>query len=408
MPTVIPYKWPADLPINHPWRSLGVKALIRRVVLDINALETRHDEFFVSERPKDLTRLKELSAEYVRVLRTVHNLGMTLGQPTQAIFDLADYFPQGIVPILPSPTPPSQFRGRLYLSLFRGIYRVVRRVVTSFVSVERRDKWGVLDPLGLDVNEKVPSHLLQRTMEYNEVYAPACEEAMMVVSGLATSRPVRRRVGDDAVFLDAMTLAFLCFSPFLQVCYQQPSTQAADARQIGLVLMFFSRITMETNRRWNLHSDRLRVTGFMPPKDLLKENLESLWTVANQQFERGLIAKEAAVKLRAGIETLFKSLAWRTPPTTMPLDPAHKSASAMFAATETSTKWDNTPDSCDYCGKERLIGATSVAGQPPLPKVLRCARCKVARYCSSECQKKAWQDGGHRQMCFDAVKLAWA
>lgn len=31
--------------------------------------------------------------------------------------------------------------------------------------------------------------------------------------------------------------------------------------------------------------------------------------------------------------------------------------------------------------------------------VKRCSKCRVAQYCSRECQKKHWKEGGHKQQC---------
>ena len=42
---------------------------------------------------------------------------------------------------------------------------------------------------------------------------------------------------------------------------------------------------------------------------------------------------------------------------------------------------------CKFCGKER----------PPEEKLFRCARCRVATYCSIECQRADWQD--HQRIC---------
>ena len=43
---------------------------------------------------------------------------------------------------------------------------------------------------------------------------------------------------------------------------------------------------------------------------------------------------------------------------------------------------------CAYCGKAAAVGA----------KLPRCARCRTAKYCSSECQIAHWK-GGHKQVC---------
>jgi hypothetical protein len=36
-----------------------------------------------------------------------------------------------------------------------------------------------------------------------------------------------------------------------------------------------------------------------------------------------------------------------------------------------------------------------------VPKLLRCARCRIAEYCSKECQKKHWEV--HKYVCVEAV-----
>jgi hypothetical protein len=36
---------------------------------------------------------------------------------------------------------------------------------------------------------------------------------------------------------------------------------------------------------------------------------------------------------------------------------------------------------------------------PPGTKLRMCGACKTARYCSADCQKKGWYDGGHRELC---------
>ena len=47
----------------------------------------------------------------------------------------------------------------------------------------------------------------------------------------------------------------------------------------------------------------------------------------------------------------------------------------------------------------------SMCGGPPsassggVPKLKACGRCMSARYCSQECQKKHWAEGGHKEAC---------
>ena len=46
--------------------------------------------------------------------------------------------------------------------------------------------------------------------------------------------------------------------------------------------------------------------------------------------------------------------------------------------------------SCGFCGIENSCNATNFK---------RCARCKRVHYCSSACQRKDWNDGGHKNVC---------
>ena len=41
---------------------------------------------------------------------------------------------------------------------------------------------------------------------------------------------------------------------------------------------------------------------------------------------------------------------------------------------------------CEYCSGKRS------------DTMLRCSRCKAVKYCSKDCQKKAWS-GGHKEVC---------
>lgn len=43
-------------------------------------------------------------------------------------------------------------------------------------------------------------------------------------------------------------------------------------------------------------------------------------------------------------------------------------------------------DACDARGRE-------------MDKLLRCARCRIGRFCSAECQKAAWVEGQHKSAC---------
>lgn len=46
---------------------------------------------------------------------------------------------------------------------------------------------------------------------------------------------------------------------------------------------------------------------------------------------------------------------------------------------------------CDCCGKK--------AEEMESGELKRCSRCDMAHYCSTECQKKQWKEGGHNHAC---------
>lgn len=402
-PTAIPFKWPPSLPKQAQWRQLGFKALVRRAVLRLNALETRHDEFFVSERPAtatdlQLTRLKQLSQEYVKAFENLssllENIAM-VGIPGVPVSDskLADFFPQGVLPREPA---PPELIAALYLSLFRGTFRVFRRCVVEFVSIQRREGWGAVDVLGIVVGQPLPSKLLKQTIEFNDIYEEPCRAALRTLSYmLESSKPVRRRVGEDAVFLDSISLWLFASTSFLQFACTHPPfrfTGTQESFYANFFALKLSSITMESNRYWNTHSDSLRIRGWFPPKDLLKLNLESLLLFIAQDPQ--LRQKQTSLlELGGQIEVLFRSLAFRSPANPIPV------STNIFRTHESNALQGNIPDSCDYCGQSAL---------PNRPKFRRCGKCKIARYCSPSCQQEAWKHGGHRRMCFDAVKLVWA
>lgn len=53
-----------------------------------------------------------------------------------------------------------------------------------------------------------------------------------------------------------------------------------------------------------------------------------------------------------------------------------------------------TNDSCDRCFAEEGDGI----------ELKRCSKCRIARFCGPECVLKAWKDGSHKRICFDASK----
>ena len=75
-------------------------------------------------------------------------------------------------------------------------------------------------------------------------------------------------------------------------------------------------------------------------------------------------------------------------------------AEAMLACqAQSSTAKDPSKKSCAQCGSTK----SSVEGKK---KLLTCSQCKFTYYCSSECQKKHWKEGGHKKICKKLAKAS--
>jgi hypothetical protein len=66
----------------------------------------------------------------------------------------------------------------------------------------------------------------------------------------------------------------------------------------------------------------------------------------------------------------------------------------------------NKETKCWLCGKEgesngssQMTGAQSSSGAGGAEELKKCGACRVAHYCSRECQEKHWKEGGHKRTC---------
>lgn len=57
--------------------------------------------------------------------------------------------------------------------------------------------------------------------------------------------------------------------------------------------------------------------------------------------------------------------------------------------------------------KKTTADGPSTTSDGQKPKLLRCARCNVAKYCSKECQAAHWKAGGHKDVCKALASVQW-
>lgn len=284
MPT-IPFKWPQTLGKKDPWRNLRVNQLVRQVVAEFGNLENHHDEFFTVTPPTDTLRLKQLAQHYVDVLKKLDRLLIhlhTTGKPYEPS-NLHHFFPLSIVP---KDECPQDLATAIHLSLFRGIYRTLRQIIVEFTSARRREGWEVMDPMGLAVDQPMPSKLLGRTFDFNDIYAETFNGAVFTLYLLLRARSLKRRVGDDGVLLDSFALGLLSTTPFLRGAFLNAEIPSSGQDNPGTHMFRLYLITMEANREWEAHSNRLRSAGRFPPQDLLKSQMSRILPIARPRPRR--------------------------------------------------------------------------------------------------------------------------
>lgn len=430
-PTIVPiaFRWPSAIPSTSPWRKMDVAKLVKTVTDNIAGLEWFLDDFFNSNysvtRPA-VEAFQESADQFAEGLQDAYfylaDFRGPDGEPDRKpdVTSIARLFPGGKLPANAVGPIPQDLTASILSAVFKATYRTLRRIVVEVASTRLRAAWDCVDPLGLDIGEPIPPRLLQRTRAFNETYGSVWVSAVDLLRVMATeARPVRRRLGDDPVFLDALVLGTVSCHLFIEIACQGTVINQGmfAASSIWSPMELLNSICVETNRCWIRHSDKLQGAGYFPPLYVFRIHAANYLNVLKRQREvvqpdtviaRGLLAELG--RQRHQFEWFYRVMGWRIPIllTAMELNSAEIEKGYLWAG--------NLADWCDWCAKaapwwppgSAAGTATSTMDSTGSPtKFKRCGRCRVARYCSISCQTEAWKNG-HRQMCFDAGSLIWA
>ena len=126
--------------------------------------------------------------------------------------------------------------------------------------------------------------------------------------------------------------------------------------------------------------------GQIPPNFMRDVNLTSLNVMLSQYATRVTIPPCFAVP--------YVEEAFRLNPASLPPLPSRK-VPASLPLPSSATPSESEREICGTCGSDRLKASAGGGGGPAA--LMRCGRCRRARYCSQECQKADWRE--HKKIC---------
>lgn len=370
------------LPPDSPWKSLDFDALANDVVRNLAAVDDVYSDVMddlklvVADEVKILETAFQIVLYPYRLLR--HKLEDVLDDPDREHRFREDRqeafrrFPRGEPPEwIPLEALPAAASRRLTTVLFPRLFPFIRRVLFDFSSTRRRNEFGAWAPL--DDYPSLPSKL-EETDSYWRIFSTlriCCIH--FAYDLLADSGACRRRMADDAGFLDALALGVVCgYEMTMRLRKRDPEREDFGSEEqqrllseIMIPVQTVLPILAADRRPWRARGP------FQGPKTAagLLFGLVALFAKRGNQGADGL--GEWAGKIIAVASDIAKDT----------IGP-----SAMDYK-KICDKKGSGKDSCDACGRE-------------VDKLLRCARCRVGRYCSADCQKATWVDGKHKSVCF--------
>ncbi|KAI9025710.1 hypothetical protein DFJ74DRAFT_665307 [Hyaloraphidium curvatum] len=283
---------------------------------------------------------------------------------------LATFFPKGRVPA--EPMEVEQYCA-LCLELLPSLYPVIRRIAMPFADAAIRERWGAYEPSGAGLGSPLPAAMAKATETFDAAFKRQVLPVWTILQRLTKARPVRHRLADDVLLLDAAARTVLADDWKDLLHAKQPSldTPAKRTRFVGIPIpqLVLQMVVLENAGPWLAHAAEVRERGGTPAADSLDQALDFI-LAAHAHVPDPAFAAEMRGKREVTDMIVGKAA----------IDPAK---------TNTRT-FGNVPDTCDGCGKRAALGTLS-----------RCSRCFVARYCGAACQKEAWIEG-HKAACRDA------
>lgn len=336
---------------------------------------------------------------------------------------LAPYFPS-VADIPKGPAPPDEFSG-LQTVLFKKVFPFVRRLLAAYLDPKRQSNFLLRGtPPGFTwvrnfwdgpISSKAPDNQEKPTPcrgSYEFIFGVPLQVALQLFFWFLDSKQVRHRLADDVEFLDMLCryaiennqVQTLLWSPEWPAKHV-PHLEEEAAHAIKMPMMIINLVLCERAQPFRQHTRERKIkTGKGVDKDASPAH--SLLINAGF-FAEHLAQRENTLHLNALREEIgtFHALAFEesdSPARSFdPSDETFKRVNKSFKELKRDQKgWiegvrsrgSALIESCDACGRNASADV----------KLVRCAGCKVARYCSTECQREAWKD--HKPECRAASK----
>ncbi|KAI9022399.1 hypothetical protein DFJ74DRAFT_706390 [Hyaloraphidium curvatum] len=243
-----------------------------------------------------------------------------------------------------------------------------------------------------------------KTEVFSAVFGFPAEMSQQLAMALGESRPVRKRIAKDCEFLDAFVAAIPCFRGFSRsfyaeslrnahwdlvvkdpVAWKKLTEDSEEALEEALAMTSKAagtllRVFAQKSAPYRDHCRQLREQGLIVPMEELLKMIDLLLLLQDSGFEEGRW-DDVIRDLRAMSEWLDLSYRLRCGDRPLKGPPFDVLAHNLRS-------WGKADDLCDNCTE--------------VPAQRRCGRCKVAHYCTPECQRTAWK-AGHKETCFDAA-----
>lgn len=292
---------------------------------------------------------------------------------------------------LPDPLPkiPDEAGSAIALAIFPRVYPFIRLMGFTFISSPRRQKWMAIDPAvdpWDDYFPNIDARKFDMTRRFNVAhFHPLWGPLSTMLFTLAKFAPVCQRIADDPLFLGAVLDGICLIDANVNLAYGDPNTPLNNIPKfVSSFLAPLTKITLiaaENKAAWRSYvADRGRYG------DSIFVLMPRLFARVPWTMQKEL--KDMAIEVITAFHALCGPLFPWESESLEPTDQYFTSFRKLMRQER-----EPLPNRCDGCG----VFTSS--------KLQRCSRCRIARYCSAECLKKAWSNehGGHKNGCTKVV-----
>ncbi|KAI9003818.1 hypothetical protein DFJ74DRAFT_774522 [Hyaloraphidium curvatum] len=383
------------IPSFSPWAGLQWRHLIRVTTRSFDAFDAWLEPLLSLEDPDAASGTKSTRLalrELKEACETIEAMINPLEDDDRTEELLSLYFPGGAVPDFwarneEQVLDPGHLTKPL-LALFARCFPCLRRIVVTFSSRrEMPPAWRrTTEPNG-SLPHRIGRLRAVDTVADAMVNSFAC--AHMALFRLSVVHAVAGRMASDTVFLDALALAAGDeIAGLLRDTFHERSSPPDEARIRACVKGLFSLrlltfVASVSPGAWTRHCAATYGDGNgrgAPLRYALEKAAELLLALTPHVERLDDTALFESYEMVAELDL----------PVLLRVAVSGRDGAQLDGVLRQRHREDSSkpPDICDHC--RRVPG--------PGAHLLRCGRCKVARYCAAGCQRAAWE-AGHRGRC---------